>query len=287
MNAKIMERKNSFEAKGIGLRRIIHRAMTYPLLAPVILAYMSTKDARMLDLFYSVRSMPHGFPMRNDLRLAKFNGNKMIFPSREDPNFDDVWLRDVYFPYIPRSGHTVIDVGAHMGFFTVKMAKQVKEVIAFEPELYSFKFLSMNIRYNGLSNVRAFNYALGERNKNMFLRRSYGYGRTRVTETNTGHRVRVKSLDSIVEELEVVPDVVKVDTEGYEMKVLEGAKSTLTRYKPKLIIASYHYRDEWKDLVNYLVGIGFQCFIYYIPHVLQRTKEAYIYSEPSRCQQNT
>ena len=281
MNTKMRERKPCLGARSIGLRRIVHRVMTYPLLAPVILAYMLTKDVRMLDLFYSIRSIPHGFPMGNGLRLAKYKGNRMIFPSREDPNFDDVWLRDVYFPYIPQSDHTVIDVGAHMGFFTVKVAKQVKEVIAFEPDPYNFKFLSMNIEYNRLSNVRAFNYALGDRNSNLFLRRSYGYGRTRLTETNTGYKVRVESLDTTVKELKVTPNVIKIDTEGYEMKVLEGAKSTLTRCKPKLIIASYHYWDESKDVVNYLVRMGFHCFIYYIPLALQKTRETYIYSESS------
>lgn len=273
--------KGLFRARGIGLRRIAHRVFTYPVLIPVILAYVLTKDSRMLDLFYSIRSIPHGFPMSNGLRLAKYKGNTILFPSKEDPSFDDVFLRDVYYPYKPQHKDVVVDIGAHMGFFTVKVAKQVKEVIAFEPDPYNFKFLSANIEYNKLSNIRAFNYALGDRDGYMFLKRSYGYGRTRLTESNTGYQVRVKPLDDLVKELGITPNVIKIDTEGYEMKVLEGAKSTLTRCKPNLIIASYHYPDETRDVVKYLVQNGFHCFIYYIPLALQKMKETYVYAVPS------
>lgn len=260
------------------LRRTFQRLATYPILAPVILAFTLTKDSRILDLFYSIRSIPHGILMRNGLRLANYNGIRCLFPSREDPSFDDVFLRNVYYPYVTQPKDVVIDVGAHMGFFTVKVAKKVKEVVAFEPDPYSFRFLSMNIKYNELQNVRAFNYALGDRDACMFLERGYGYGRTRLTESNTGYVCRIKPLDSVVKELGITPTVIKIDTEGHEMKVLEGAKVTLTRCKPKLIIASYHYPDEWKYVTKYLTGMGFRCFIYRVPLALQKAKETYVYS---------
>lgn len=255
--------------------------MTYPILTPVILGYMSTKDSRMLDAFYSIRSIPHGFPMKNGLRLAKYKGNRILFPSREDPFFDDVFLRDVYYPYKPKNRDTVFDVGAHMGFFTVKVGKHVEKLIAFEPDPYNFRFLLMNIENNALSNVRAFNCALGDRDDYAFLKRGYGYGRTRLTETNTGYRVLVRTLDTLVRELSVIPSMVKVDVEGHEMKVLEGAKSTLTRYKPRLILASYHYQYQSRDVVKYLARIGYSCFIYHVPLPLQKFKDTYVYAEQS------
>jgi len=270
---------------------LIHRVITYPLLMPAILGYKLTKNQRCLDVFYcgldlygcvsgSIRSMFHGIPKRN-LRIARYKGMSIIFPSREDPSFDDVWLREVYYPYLPRHEDIVFDVGAHMGFFTLKVAKQVKEVIAFEPDPQNFKFLLSNIKYNDLSNVKPFNQALGDKDCDVFLKRGYGYGRTRTTESNTGYNVKMKTLDTVVKELGIIPDVIKIDVEGSEIKVLDGAKSTLTRYKPQLIIASYHYSDEWKDIAKILAGIGISCYVYEVPLALQKAREIYVYSKPS------
>jgi FkbM family methyltransferase len=257
----------------------VHRCLTYPVLSPFILAYELTKDQKMLDKFYSIRSIPHGIPKRNGLRLAKYGGKLLLFPSSEDPFFDDVFLRNVYYRYEPRKDHILFDVGAHMGFFTVKMASRVKKVIAFEPDPYNFEFLCANIQYNGSYNVIAFNYALGSENSSLFLNRNYGYGRTRLTKTNTGLKVEVKKLDSIVKQLGVCPNVIKIDVEGSEMKVLEGAKVTLARCRPRLIIASYHYASESEEIIRYLANAAFRCFLYTVPLTLQRKQERYVYAE--------
>ena len=259
------------------LRMLIHRMITYPLLAPVILGYKINRNSKFLDCFYSIRSMFHGIPMKNGLRIARYDGMSIIFPSREDPFFDDVWLRDVYYPYTPKSEDVVFDVGAHMGFFTLKVARQVKEVIAFEPDPYNFMFLVQNIKYNNLSNVKAFNYALGERDCDVFLERRYGYGRTRVTRINTKIQAEMKTLDTLVKQLGLHPDVIKIDVEGYELQVLKGAKKVLTCFKPNLIIAAYHYPTEPKEIANYLSEFGFKCFYYHVPLVLQKAYETYVW----------
>lgn len=260
------------------LRMLSHRMITFPLLTPAILGYILTRDSRCLDVFYSVRSLSHSVFMRNGLRMARIGGLGMIFPSGEDPIFDNIWLREVYYPYSPGREDVVFDVGAHMGFFSLKVAKQVKEVIAFEPDPQTFKFLLSNIEYNGLSNVKAFNYALGDRNCEVSLKRAYGYRRTRITENNTGYKVRMKTLDTLVKELEVTPNVIKIHAEGYEMKVLDGARSTLARSRPQLMIAAYHYPTASEDITKYLSELRFKCFTYQVPLALQKAKETYLYA---------
>jgi len=253
------------------------------MLTPIILAYSLTEDSRYLDAFYSVRSVFHGFPLEQGLRMARYNGISIVFPSREDSSFDDVWLREVYFPYKPKKGDVVVDIGAHMGFFTVKVARSVKEVIAFEPDPYNFRFLLTNIKHNDLSNVRALNCALGDRDCDIFLKRGYGYDRTKVTEDHTKYKVEMKTLDTLVKEQGIVPKVVKIDAEGYEMKILHGARFTLTHLRPKVIIACYHYPNELKDVVKFLSNLNYKCLVYQVPLVLQRLKETYIigFTEPT------
>ena len=66
---------------------------------------------------------------------------------------------------MPEPNDIVFDVGAHMGFFTLKVAKHVKEVIAFEPDPYNLHYLLFNVKLNKLTNVRVFRLALGEKKK--------------------------------------------------------------------------------------------------------------------------
>ncbi len=89
----------------------------------------------------------------------------------------------------------------------------------------------------------------------------------------------MKPLD-VLAELREPLDVIKIDVEGCEMQVLEGARSTITRFKPKLIIAAYHYPHKSEKIVKYLLGLGFRCFIYQVPLALQKSKETYVYAIP-------
>ena len=63
-----------------------------------------------------------------------------------------------------KSNHTVLDIGAHIGYFTIIMAKQAKQVYAFEPEPRNFHTLQKNINLNELSNVKLYNRAVAEHN---------------------------------------------------------------------------------------------------------------------------
>lgn len=263
------------------LRTLLQRLITYPVLAPLAIGYKVTKRPRILEVFHSIRSLPHGAPLKNGLRIANYGGSRILFPSNEDPFFDDVFLRDVYHPYRPKREDVVMDIGAHMGFFTVKTARYVEKVLAFEPDPASFKFLIFNIKNNALSNVVALNCALGDEKGFMFLERDGAFGGSRLTFQNTGVEVKVEKLDDVVGELGISPTMLKIDTEGHEMEVLKGARRTLIKNRPTLVIAAYHYEDEAKKIARMLLEMGFIVSIYYCHLVLQRIKETYVYAVSS------
>ena len=141
-----------------------------------------------------------------------------------------------------RCGDVVLDVGAHVGYYTVIAARAVGQegrVAAFEPRPMTARFLRRNVELNSLSNVRVYEAAVGEQAGTAWFE-----GRT---GTGTGHlaargdiEVPVLVLDELVESGELPPpSLIKIDVEGGELDVLNGAMRTLNAHRPVLLLATH------------------------------------------------
>lgn len=129
-----------------------------------------------------------------------------------------------------------VDVGSHIGKYTVKVARQLKDngrVISVEPESSNFDMLKANVELNNLSNVTLLNAACWNKNEKLKL-----YLAQRITG---GHSVKNPlstdfvevsglKLDDILKDLQIEHvDFIKVDAEGADGEVLEGAEETIAR----------------------------------------------------------
>jgi len=248
----------------------------------MLLYNTATNKKPILDAFYLIRGFPHGY-LKGKIRVAFYDGLRIILPFNEDPSLDDVWLRNVYYPYVPQRQHKVIDVGAHIGAFTLRIARHVNRVIAVEPEPVNYKFLTINIHLNKLKDkVFLYNLALGDKDEQVYLdRNGYGFGRTKITTERTEYSSCMRTMDSFVEGigLEQV-DLIKIDTEGAELKILRGAKDTIKRCKPDLLVAAYHFENEHLIVADYLRREqGYTVFAYRVPLFLSSAKEVYLYAQ--------
>jgi FkbM family methyltransferase len=247
-----------------------------------MVAYNFSKNRKkILDIFYLIRGFPHGY-VWHGIRTAFYDNLVINFPIEEDPAFDDVWLRQVYYPYIPKPNDVVIDVGAHMGFFALKIVKSVKKIIAVEPDPANFKFLSSNVQNNKFDNKIIFhNIALGGKDGTVFLDRTgYGYGRSKPTENKTDLLSKMRTLDDLINQEKLVEiSLIKIDTEGFELNVLQGSTRSLRNYKPNLIIAAYHFPQEHVLISDFLKKQGYTTYFYYMPLFLSGKKEIYIYGQ--------
>src|SRR4029077_3471160 len=145
---------------------------------------------------------------------------------------------------------TVLDIGAHHGFYTMLAARRVGptgRVISFEPSHRERKRLLVHLRLNHiLDSVSVFPIALGretaEATLYVVVGRDTGCNSLRppaVTES-TQAELSVTSLDTFLAQQNVARvdfDFIKMDVEGAELGVVQGAEELLGRRHPPVILA--------------------------------------------------
>ena len=166
---------------------------------------------------------------------------------------------------MPYAHSTVIDVGANIGTHTLSFAKRAKQVISFEPVIPIFTQLCTNVSLNGLYNTSLFNCALsneiGETHVpifDYFQKNNYGSAHIGLP---SGQKAHTMTLDSF--QFDDV-SLIKIDVEGHELEVLEGARDTIKRCKPVLYVESDRV-SKVEDLCYCLELYSYRMVEYVIP----------------------
>lgn len=138
-------------------------------------------------------------------------------------------------------GSTVLDVGAHTGYYTMlfaTLAGASGKVIAFEPDPTNCKFLRRHVAINRLSNVSVVQAAVSDQagRSNFALGTGSGTGRLGATGSLN---VRTVDLDGYCADEGVRPSLIKMDVEGAELLALAGARGLLERSRPTLILSTH------------------------------------------------
>ena len=144
-----------------------------------------------------------------------------------------------YLQHFLGAGQVFVDVGANVGVFTVKAAKEVGNdglVIAIEPFIETAFRLSHNVRANGYSNVRVRNFCIGRDTQHARLHLNKGKPNSfSLIPNGNAESISVLSvsLDDLSrwEKLERL-DYLKIDAEGAEAAVLEGGQEAISRFRP-------------------------------------------------------
>lgn len=150
----------------------------------------------------------------------------------------------VLFKQNIKKGDIVIDIGAHIGYYTLIAASIVGKkgkVYAFEPDLKNFSILMQNIKVNKYKNIIPINKAVTEKNTKLNLF---------INPTNTGdHRIYepkdkrktieidAVTLDSMLKNEKI--DLIKMDIQGSEILALKGAPYVLANNKALKIITEF------------------------------------------------
>lgn len=172
--------------------------------------------------------------------------------------------------FVP-AGSLVLDVGANVGFFTLRFAEWVGdggEVISIEPEDQNYDSLISALKSAGLLNrVRAIKAVAVAASGNVFLEINPLHPADhKLSRDGTGVAVEAVRLDDLIGDKSVLrPALVKIDVQGAEMLVLQGASDILKISKPALFVELH---DEGLKRFDTSVSA-------ILDHLSQRGYEAY------------
>ena len=149
-----------------------------------------------------------------------------------------------------------VDVGAHVGTWTVPLSIRFEHVLAFEPQPENFECLRQNVVS---SRVEIRQVALADREGTCDIASHAG--------GNSGCFRAAPGTSTLVERLDMYSlrgvDLIKIDVEGYEGLVLIGAAETLEHSSPVIIfedngVGPKFYGDSWVDPKTVLAGLGYK-----------------------------
>jgi FkbM family methyltransferase len=171
-----------------------------------------------------------------------------------------------------RPGDHVLDLGANIGFHTLALARSVGptgRVTSVEPQRFCFQLLCANVTANQLTTVDCLRAAVGDQPGTCSVPRlepttRHNAGATVVsTEAGAGgaatDTVPLVTLDSLAL---ARCDLVKIDTEGFEDRVVLGARRTLETLRPALYI-EVHDREKLQRLHAQLRPLGYSLFLHH------------------------
>lgn len=179
-----------------------------------------------------------------------------------------------------RPGDIFVDVGANIGLFSLLAAKRIGkggQVHSFEPTPETMARLKDNVQLNDLANVQCHPLALSDRAETLKLTRSTdGYDAWNSLaqpdrgETFTSQMVETTTWDDFAETHGLVGRVtmMKIDVEGWETFVLNGARQTLSRPDAPLLQvefannAAHSAGSSCEELYHYLEHLGYQMFTF-------------------------
>jgi len=216
------------------------------------------------------RSMPGGQDR------WRFDGRYQDFPFERIEPHVYAWISNNV-----HSGDCFYDVGAFIGYHTLCAAKRVGDdgrVFTFEAAPSNVVVLEHNLKMNRMSaRTKVFGVAVGDQDRHavsFYLRREDPTTHSLAfipevdhvtSSTLVGVKVPMRAIDSIVDEMKQPPDLMKIDVEGAEGRVLAGASTTLFERRIPIVCAMHpmwltELGDSPESILQLIRSLGYRVF---------------------------
>ena len=163
-----------------------------------------------------------------------------------------------------------LDIGALHGIFSLVFAAKASSAraVAVDASPIAFARLLYNVHKNQLANITPVECAISDTEGT--LRMHYEWEHAVAAENNDLQKkylsVNKQTVDKLSTNLDFHPDVIKIDVEGHEVKVIRGAMRTLEKNKPLVFLELHPLRirnegDRIQDLLEVFDNLGYSAFL--------------------------
>jgi len=180
------------------------------------------------------------------------------------------------FENLAKESKIIVDIGANIGRYTVLggISNPKAKIYSIEPEKVNFDILSKTVKLNNL-NVELMRMALGSKEGTAKLygtSDSINYGGFSLkNETDNFDLVQLQTFDNLFKDKEI--DLVKIDVEGFELEVLLGMKSCLSKQSVKNLVIEID-KENYDEIISLFNKYGYSAkLIMYNNYLVSVDKE--------------
>jgi FkbM family methyltransferase len=177
-------------------------------------------------------------------------------------------------------GMTCIDIGSNIGYYALLEGSKIGEkgiVFAIEPSPENFSTLIYNTKLQQNHNIHTFNFAIGDKNSEIefLIGKKSNWSKVKdendiIKSEDKIIKVPVKTLDSFVKDNEIEKiDLLRMDVEGYENNIINGATEVLIKFKPKIMVEihkSIMGKKNTREILKKLKTLNYENK-FYIPRI--------------------
>jgi FkbM family methyltransferase len=226
----------------------------------------------MIKFFYSIiKFLRLANPSLLKISVSKYGGYKAYCPINKS-EFINMTIREdeIIEHFTPKQGDIVIDIGAHIGRYTIIASKRVGingKVVAIEASPSNFEMLNRNIQLNQLTNIISLNHVVYSKEAKIKLylpgqESGHTIYNTIISDRATNEKfveTNANTLDYLLQSNGIKQEQInwiKIDVEGAEFEVLKGATNVLSNSKDiALLIEIHNLRDStnlYRSIVEFL-----------------------------------
>lgn len=172
------------------------------------------------------------------LDISDFMEHGLYFNINDTVDFDRRFL----FSLI-KDDFICFDIGANIGETTLNFAKLANKgkVYSFEPVPFLYERLQTNVALNHFPNIELYNIAISDKSETLFFQMPSNHNSAGISMSKQASQdsraVAAITLDDFIQEQEILRvDFIKIDVEGFENFVINGAYKTIQKYRPLLFI---------------------------------------------------
>lgn len=191
--------------------------------------------------------------------LLHANDYHIVSEMMKEKSFYEHWLLE--FIQKNFSGGLFVDIGANTGNHSIFFGLFCDcKVLSFEPLKESANLLRINIVDNNLEKkIRVAEYAVSNQSGKTFMTipdsREQSIGGAHIG--SSGQEIEMSTLDDLLVWQEEKITLMKIDVEGNELKVVQGAMKTITKHLPELFIEVFE-QGRFNDIQSLLTPLGYE-----------------------------